>query len=164
MTDSLAARLGFRRVTRGILPARLPLLVRMFDGVATGLLAFWGIRRGLLPLQELAAQASQDAVMRTTLFGSLIVSQLWNLITERAAVPAEKRRPVSVYLDEFSQYLHVGDVGMFCNRLLHLRGVNVAPTGDDHVLQPVHQSHCPICADLHRIPGVQPATANGFSR
>lgn len=42
-----------------------------------------------------------------TLLGSLLVSQLWQTVLGRAAVPAERRHPVMVYVDEFQNYLHL---------------------------------------------------------
>jgi hypothetical protein len=41
------------------------------------------------------------------LLGSLVLSQLWQTILGRAAVPVERRHPVMVYVDEFQQYLHL---------------------------------------------------------
>jgi len=41
------------------------------------------------------------------LLGSLVVAQLWQAIQARAAVPASKRRPVLVYIDEVQDYLHL---------------------------------------------------------
>ncbi|MBV9823348.1 MAG: type IV secretory system conjugative DNA transfer family protein, partial [Actinobacteria bacterium] len=41
------------------------------------------------------------------LLGSLVVAQLWQTIQARAAVPASKRRPVMVYIDEVQDYLHL---------------------------------------------------------
>ena len=45
-----------------------------------------------------------------SLLGSLIVSQLWQLILARAAVPPEMRKPVSIYIDEAQHFLHIGDL------------------------------------------------------
>lgn len=45
-----------------------------------------------------------------SLLGSLVVAQLWQLILARAAVPAEKRKPVSIYIDEAQNFLHLGDL------------------------------------------------------
>jgi len=46
-----------------------------------------------------------------SLLGSLVVAQLWQLILGRAAVPPEKRTPVSIYIDEAQHFLHIGDIG-----------------------------------------------------
>jgi hypothetical protein len=43
----------------------------------------------------------------SALLGSLVVSQLWQAILGRAAIPPERRYPVSVVLDEFQDYLHL---------------------------------------------------------
>jgi hypothetical protein len=62
----------------------------------------------------------------SALFGSLITSALWMAITERTTVPAAQRRPVSVYLDEFQEYLHLpGDVA---DALTMARGMGVSLT------------------------------------
>ncbi len=41
------------------------------------------------------------------LLGSLVVAQLWQTIQARAAIPASKRHPVMVYIDEVQDYLHL---------------------------------------------------------
>jgi len=41
------------------------------------------------------------------LLGSLTVSQLWQAALGRVRIPAEKRTPVMVYIDEFQDYLHL---------------------------------------------------------
>lgn len=41
------------------------------------------------------------------LLGSLIVAQLWQLTLARATTLAERRTPVSVYVDEMQDYLHL---------------------------------------------------------
>jgi hypothetical protein len=41
------------------------------------------------------------------LLGSLAVAELWQATTERASIPASRRHPVMVYLDEFSAFLHL---------------------------------------------------------
>ncbi len=39
------------------------------------------------------------------LLGSIIVSQFWQAALERSAIPADRRHPVFVYVDEFQDYL-----------------------------------------------------------
>jgi hypothetical protein len=41
------------------------------------------------------------------LLGSLIVSQLWQLTLARAATPQSQRTPVSIFVDEMQDYLHL---------------------------------------------------------
>ena len=41
------------------------------------------------------------------LLGSLIVSQLWQLTLARAATPLAQRTPVSIYVDEMQDFLHL---------------------------------------------------------
>lgn len=41
------------------------------------------------------------------LLGSLLVAELWQTIQSRAAVPADRRHPVMVYIDEVQDYLHL---------------------------------------------------------
>ena len=43
----------------------------------------------------------------SALLGSLLVSQLWQATTARASLPAAKRAPVFVYIDEVQDYLHL---------------------------------------------------------
>lgn len=43
----------------------------------------------------------------TELIGSLLVSHLWRLAQSRAAVPAARRRPVFIYLDEVQDFLRL---------------------------------------------------------
>ncbi|MBZ4488112.1 type IV secretion system DNA-binding domain-containing protein [Microbacterium sp. cx-55] len=45
-----------------------------------------------------------------SLIGALVVAQLWQLILARAATPPAKRRPVSIYIDEAQNFLHLGDL------------------------------------------------------
>ena len=41
------------------------------------------------------------------LLGSLVVAQLWQATLERSAIPAERRHPVFIYVDEFQDYLNL---------------------------------------------------------
>ncbi len=41
------------------------------------------------------------------LLGSLVVAELWQATLERAAIPAERRRPAHVVVDELQDYLHL---------------------------------------------------------
>jgi hypothetical protein len=43
----------------------------------------------------------------SALLGSLVVSQLWQAVLGRTAIPSERRHPVFVYVDEFQDYLHL---------------------------------------------------------
>jgi energy-coupling factor transporter ATP-binding protein EcfA2 len=45
------------------------------------------------------------------LLGSLLVSQLFQLILARAAVPPAERTPLSIYVDEAQSVLHIDDLG-----------------------------------------------------
>lgn len=46
------------------------------------------------------------------LLGSLVMASVWGAIQAQAAVPAQRRRPVMVYVDEVQDYLHLGtDLG-----------------------------------------------------
>jgi hypothetical protein len=53
-----------------------------------------------LPKGELGSESAQ-------LFGSLLVAHLWRLTLARTAVPADKRHPVFLYLDEFQEFLRL---------------------------------------------------------
>lgn len=58
------------------------------------------------------------------LLGSLVVSRLWQCTLARTNVPASKRRPVMVYIDEVQNYLHLAqDLG---EALAEARGLGVA--------------------------------------
>jgi hypothetical protein len=60
------------------------------------------------------------------LLGSLVVAQLWQAIEAQAAVPASKRPPVMVYIDEVQDYLHLPtDLG---DALAQARGFGVGFT------------------------------------
>jgi hypothetical protein len=62
----------------------------------------------------------------SALFGSLVVSQLWHRIIERATVAPERRHSVFVYIDEFQDVLHLpGDVS---DALTQARGMGVGLT------------------------------------
>lgn len=41
------------------------------------------------------------------LLGSIVVSQFWQTALERSSIPAERRHPVFVYVDEFQDYLNL---------------------------------------------------------
>ena len=43
----------------------------------------------------------------SSLLGSLVVAELWHATLRRGAVPAAMRRPVTVFIDEFQDYLHL---------------------------------------------------------
>lgn len=43
----------------------------------------------------------------SSLLGSLVVAELWHATLRRAAVPVVLRRPVTVFIDEFQDYLHL---------------------------------------------------------
>lgn len=53
-----------------------------------------------LPKGQLGSDGSQ-------LLGSLLVSHLWRLVQGRATIPAERRHVVSLYLDEFQEFLRL---------------------------------------------------------
>ena len=61
-----------------------------------------------------------------SLVGSLVVSSLWQAIQSRSAIPAERRHPVMVYIDEVQDYLHLPtDIG---EALAQARGLGVGFT------------------------------------
>ncbi|WP_051039544.1 type IV secretory system conjugative DNA transfer family protein [Microbacterium sp. B24] len=49
-------------------------------------------------------------IQTASLLGSLVVAQLWQLIQARSAAPKEQRAPVSIYIDEAQNFLHLGDL------------------------------------------------------
>ncbi len=60
--------------------------------------------RKLLLVNLATGQLGPEA---SSLLGSLVVSQLWQAILGRSAIPSVRRHPVSVVLDEFQTYLHL---------------------------------------------------------
>ncbi|TQN41693.1 type IV secretion system coupling TraD/TrwB family protein [Blastococcus colisei] len=61
-----------------------------------------------------------------SLLGSLVVSALWQATHSRAAIPADRRHPVMVYIDEVQDYLHLPtDLG---DALAQARGLGVGFT------------------------------------
>ncbi len=59
----------------------------------------------------------------SALLGSLVISQLWQAILGRTAIPPERRHPVFVYVDEFQDYLHLPLD--FSDALAQARGLGV---------------------------------------
>lgn len=69
-----------------------------------------------LPKGELGGEAA-------SLLGSLVVNQVWQATLARSAVPASRRRPVFVYLDEFQEVVRLPlDLG---DALAQARGLGV---------------------------------------
>jgi hypothetical protein len=60
--------------------------------------------RRILLVSLVAGQLGPEA---SSLLGSLVISQLWQAILGRSAIPSVRRHPVSVVLDEFQTYLHL---------------------------------------------------------
>jgi type IV secretory pathway TraG/TraD family ATPase VirD4 len=58
----------------------------------------------LVPLSE-----GQIGTEAASLLGSLLVGALWHATLQRASIPAERRRPVFAYLDEFQSIVRVSD-------------------------------------------------------
>jgi hypothetical protein len=79
---------------RGVLGQRAPRfdLGEIFTGSK---LLFVPLQRGVI-----GSEASE-------LLGSIIVAELWQAIQGRATVPAAKRRPVMIYIDEAQNYLRL---------------------------------------------------------
>ncbi len=72
-----------------------------------------------LPKGQLGSDGAQ-------LLGSLLVSHLWRLIQARGAIPAERRHSVSLYLDEFHEFLRLNvDLG---DALVQARGLGLGLT------------------------------------
>lgn len=57
------------------------------------------------------------------LLGSLLVANLWQVTLARSAVPAERRRPVFAYLDEFQDVLRLSGGGDLGDMLAQARGL-----------------------------------------
>jgi len=75
----------------------------------------------LVPLRKALTGPEASALL-----GSLVVAQLWQTTQARAAIPAAKRHPVMVVIDEAQDYLHLPtDLG---DALAQARGFGVAFT------------------------------------
>lgn len=62
----------------------------------------------------------------SALLASLAIAQLWGLTLQRSQIPAERRHPVAVYLDEFQDFLRLPtDLG---DALAQARGLGVGFT------------------------------------
>jgi len=69
-----------------------------------------------LPKGQLGSEGAQ-------LLGSLLMAQLWRLTLQRSAVPADRRHPVTFYLDEFQEFLRLNlDLS---DALVQARGLGV---------------------------------------
>ena len=62
----------------------------------------------------------------SALLGSLVIAQAWQATLERAAVPAARRRPVMIYVDEVQEYLHLPTD--LADALAQARGLHVGFT------------------------------------
>lgn len=75
----------------------------------------------LVPLAK-----GQIGTEAATLLGSLLVGALWQATLARSAVPAEKRRPVFAYLDEFQDIVRLSDD--LADMLAQARGLGLSLT------------------------------------
>jgi Type IV secretion-system coupling protein DNA-binding domain len=73
-----------------------------------------------------------------TLLGSLVVSQLWQTVLGRTAVPSARRHPVMVVIDEFQNYLHLPTD--LADVLAQARGLGVGLTLAHQHLAQLHPS------------------------
>jgi DNA helicase HerA-like ATPase len=74
----------------------------------------------------------------SSLLGSLVVSQLWQTVLGRTAVPPERRHPVMVVIDEFQNYLHLPTD--LADVLAQARGLGVGLTLAHQHLAQLHPS------------------------
>ncbi len=93
------------------------------------------------------------------LLGSLVVAELWQATTERAGLPASRRRPVMVYLDEFSAFMHLPTD--LTDALARSRGMGVAYALAHQFLSPALASHARRRAGQYPQPGLLPAGSRG---
>lgn len=80
-------------------------------------------RRKVLLVPLAKGQIGTEAA---TLLGSLLVGALWQATLARSAVPAEKRRPVFAYLDEFQDIVRLTDD--IADMLAQARGLGLSLT------------------------------------
>jgi hypothetical protein len=77
--------------------------IRLVLGQADGLLDFDEVlAEGRILLVSLAKGLLGESA--ANLFGALVMARLWQAVLRRASLAPERRRPVSVVLDEFSDY------------------------------------------------------------
>ena len=62
-----------------------------------------------------------------------------------------------VHLVKITHNSHVQNTGVTRDSILHLGGIDVLPTGDDHVLHPVDQRHESVRSTFYLVTSVQPA-------
>jgi DNA helicase HerA-like ATPase len=63
------------------------------------------VRDGQILLAPLAAGLIGD--VNAAMLGSLILSRIWDAARQRAAIPARRRQPFFVLIDEFQQFAHL---------------------------------------------------------
>jgi hypothetical protein len=82
----------------------------------------------------------------SSLLGSLVVAELWHAALGRVAVPPEERRPVSVFIDEFQDYLHLPTD--LADALAQARGLGVGLTlAHQHLAQLTPQMRSAVLAN-----------------
>lgn len=98
--------------------------LRLIIGQATGIdlsEVFTKRKVLLVPLSE-----GQIGAEAAALIGSLIVGSLWQATLRRASIPAERRRPVFAYLDEFQNLVRISDD--VTDMLAQVRGLGLGLT------------------------------------
>lgn len=96
------------------------------------------------------------------LLGSLVVAELWQATTERSKVPAAKRHPVMVYLDEFSAFMHLPTD--LANALARSRGMGRRLHPRPPVPEPAQPRDARGGARQHPQPGLLPVGTRGRHR
>jgi hypothetical protein len=82
----------------------------------------------------------------SALLGSLVVAELWHAALGRVAVPPEMRGPVSVFIDEFQDYLHLPTD--LADALAQARGLGVGLTlAHQHLAQLTPQMRSAVLAN-----------------
>jgi hypothetical protein len=82
----------------------------------------------------------------SSLLGSLVVAELWHAALGRVAVPPDMRRPVSVFIDEFQDYLHLPTD--LADALAQARGLGVGLTlAHQHLAQLTPQMRSAVLAN-----------------
>jgi hypothetical protein len=82
----------------------------------------------------------------SALLGSLVVAELWHAALGRVAIPPLERRPVSVFIDEFQDYLHLPTD--LADALAQARGLGVGLTlAHQHLAQLTPQMRSAVLAN-----------------
>jgi hypothetical protein len=95
-----------------------------------------------------------------SLLGALLLTQVWAAIQRRTAIPASKRHPVMVVIDEYQDYLHLPGIDLD-DALAQARGLGVGLTlAHQHLDQLSKSQQAAILANARSRVTFRPATGD----